>query len=128
MKPERLRKRADFLKAMSGTRFRGPFFLLAARANDGVNARVGFTVTKKQGNAVKRNRIRRRLKALVAEHGASLTAGCDYVLAASADVLNAAPAVLKAEMRRRLEQAARKTNTSAQAAPATPTIDRTDNG
>ena len=44
-------------------------------------ARVGFTVTKQQGNAVIRNRIKRRLRAatraLVPLHG---KASCDYVV------------------------------------------------
>lgn len=47
--------------------------------------RFGFTVTKKLGNAVRRNRIRRRLKSavatLVSSHG---VAGYDYVIVARA--------------------------------------------
>ena len=43
--------------------------------------RVGFTTTKKVGNAVKRNRVRRRLRVLarliLPQFG---TKGCDYVL------------------------------------------------
>ena len=46
-------------------------------------ARFGFTVTKKLGNAVKRNRIRRRLKAAIGELApASARAGYDYVVVA----------------------------------------------
>jgi len=45
--------------------------------------RVGFTASKKVGNAVVRNRARRRLKALAAIVLASEAApGCDYVLVA----------------------------------------------
>lgn len=46
-------------------------------------ARFGFTVTKKLGSAVIRNRIRRRLKAAVEELAAKCArADCDYVLVA----------------------------------------------
>ncbi len=45
--------------------------------------RVGFTVTKKLGNAVRRNRIRRRLKAAVREvFPGRARPGHDYVLIA----------------------------------------------
>ena len=44
-------------------------------------ARVGYTVTKQQGNSVIRNRIKRRLRAAVAALvPQSGQAGCDYVL------------------------------------------------
>ncbi len=42
--------------------------------------RVGFTVTRKIGNAVVRNRIRRRLRAAVEAAGGNLETATDYVL------------------------------------------------
>jgi ribonuclease P protein component len=45
-------------------------------------ARVGFTVTKKVGNAVERNRIRRRLRAAVADLRPFMRGGFDYVVVA----------------------------------------------
>ena len=62
--PERLKRRADFLHlAASGRKAPMPGVVLqaAARGDDGP-VRVGFTVTRKVGNAVIRNRTRRRLK------------------------------------------------------------------
>lgn len=64
----RLKKRAEFLHAATGKRWTAPHFTLqAARrlaaANDDAGPGLGFTVTKKVGHAVERNRIRRRLKA-----------------------------------------------------------------
>ena len=51
--------------------------------------RFGFTVTKKLGNAVIRNRIRRRLKAAIAELAQTRAqAGFDYVIVARAVALN----------------------------------------
>ena len=66
---ERLRRRADFKAVAGGRRIsRRGFVLQALRAagDEARPARVGFTVTRKIGNAVVRNRIRRRLRAAVA--------------------------------------------------------------
>ncbi|MDX5948065.1 MAG: ribonuclease P protein component [Zymomonas mobilis subsp. pomaceae] len=62
-----LKRRADFLAANRGKRVPMPGFILLVYArNDGNSAmRVGYTVTKKTGNAVVRNRIKRRFRALV---------------------------------------------------------------
>ena len=79
---DRLRKRADFLAAAKGGKAPAAAFVLQARrrADDGP-ARVGFTVSKKVGNAVERNRVRRRLREIVRRHAGLLPqAGHDYVL------------------------------------------------
>ncbi len=62
--PERLKRRADFLRAASkGRKAVMPGLVLQALARgDDEPARIGFTVTRKVGNAVIRNRTRRRLK------------------------------------------------------------------
>lgn len=60
-----LRKRADFLKAASARRMHCPAFLLQARQRrpgEAEGLRVGFTCSKKVGNAVARNRAKRRLR------------------------------------------------------------------
>ncbi len=83
--PERLLVRADFLAAAKGRRRHGTALVLQsiARRDASFPARVGFTVTKKVGNAVVRNRIRRRLRAAVAiTGGLPFRAGHDYVLVA----------------------------------------------
>ena len=55
--------------------------LQARKRRDGGPARFGFTVSKKVGNAVERNRVRRRLREIVRLSAASwLRAGHDYVL------------------------------------------------
>jgi ribonuclease P protein component len=78
---ERLRQRADFLAAASGRRASATAFLLQARkrAENGP-VRFGFTVSKKVGNAVERNRIRRRLREMVRRAAGNLTPGHDFVL------------------------------------------------
>ena len=63
---ERLRQRADFLAVADGARVNSAAFVVQSRRrDDGGPIRVGFTVTKKNGTATERNRIRRRLRELV---------------------------------------------------------------
>jgi ribonuclease P protein component len=80
-----LAKRADYLKAASARRQGTSSFLLQARdRSDGeASVRVGFTASKKIGNAVLRNRAKRRLRALARGVLAGLARpGWDYVLVA----------------------------------------------
>ncbi|MDG5747753.1 ribonuclease P protein component [Qipengyuania sp. XHP0207] len=60
-----IRKRSDFLAANRGLRVARPGFVLLARPNDGQGKRYGITVTKKIGNAVVRNRMKRRFRELL---------------------------------------------------------------
>ena len=64
MPVSRLTKRAEFLRARAeGRKAATPGLVLqSARRDAGAGARVGFTVTKKVGNSVVRNRARRRLR------------------------------------------------------------------
>ncbi|MBC2666911.1 ribonuclease P protein component [Novosphingobium flavum] len=80
-KPQVLTRRADFLSANRGTRVARPGFVLLIRANETGAQRFGITVTKKIGNAVVRNRMKRRFRALLREilPEAGL-AGTDHVL------------------------------------------------
>ena len=63
-KPGRLKRRAEFLRAAASGRKAavGGVVLQALARPDTEPARLGFTVTRKVGNAVVRNRTRRRLK------------------------------------------------------------------
>lgn len=71
--PKILTKRADFLAANKGLRNARAGFVLLTRPNGGEGVRFGVTVTKKIGNAVVRNRMKRRfrelLRAVLPEHG-----------------------------------------------------------
>jgi len=91
----RLKRRKEFLRvARSGRKWAAPGLVLqTGRRPDsaGVEAsavRAGFTVTRKVGNAVVRNRAKRRLRAVATQilpsHGAD---GMDYVLIGRAGTL-----------------------------------------
>ena len=77
----------------------GPISMAAAMDTRAERVRVGFTVSRKVGNAVRRNRARRRLRAVVAEvlaeHGRP---GCDYVLIGRAGTLDRRYADLVADL------------------------------
>ncbi|MGL4314732.1 MAG: ribonuclease P protein component [Sphingomonas sp.] len=87
---DRLRQRADFLAVANGARVTSPAFVLQIRSRDDSGpVRIGFTVTKKNGNAPERNRIRRRLRALVKlVDPASMQPHHDYVLVGRRDALS----------------------------------------
>lgn len=102
----RLKNRPQFLAVRNGEKRRGGFFLLEVldRKEPETEARVGFTVTKKHGNSVERNRMRRRLKEAVRLHaGFAMQPGHDYVVVARRDVLKASFTELAAELKARVE-------------------------
>jgi ribonuclease P protein component len=92
LNPGRLKSRPEFLRMRQGERRRGPYFILEVldRKAPDEAPRTGFTVTKKQGNSVERNRIRRRLREAVRLHGRfAMLPGHDYVLVGHRDALEA---------------------------------------
>lgn len=102
-----LTKRADFLRAARAQRKGMPGLHLQARKrrqDEAEGLRVGFTCSKKVGNAVARNRAKRRLRevarAVLPEHGRD---GWDYVLIGRKDVTASRPfEALKADLRQAL--------------------------
>ncbi|MDD7971628.1 ribonuclease P protein component [Roseinatronobacter alkalisoli] len=86
-KPAVIKKRTDFLRAAKAKRVPCPAFLVqACPRGDEATFRVGFTCSKKVGNAVIRNRAKRRLREIarmvMARHG---RVGWDYVLVGRPD-------------------------------------------
>jgi len=110
-----IRKRADFLAANRGKRFVTPNFVLLAhrrRTDHTVPAetvRHGITVTKKIGNAVVRNRMKRRFRALLAQvlPGDGL-AGVDHIMIGRKTDTEADFATLKADLEKGLKYLAKK--------------------
>jgi ribonuclease P protein component len=103
-----LTQRADFLRAASARRMGTGSFLLQARSrgDETPAIRIGFTASKKIGNAVARNRAKRRMRAVVRAVLPELgQAGWDYVLVAKPQATIARDyADLMADLRRALSQ------------------------
>ncbi len=87
---DRLRQRADFLAVANGPRVSSAAFVVQSRRRDDDGPiRVGFTVSRKNGTATERNRIRRRLRELVKLLDViSMRPHSDYVLVGRRAALN----------------------------------------
>jgi len=107
---ETIRRRADFLAANSGRRVAMPGFVLLVRPrNDGDSAvRLGITVTKKIGNAVIRNRMKRRFRSLARELLSQQgVAGADHILIGRSAGIERSFDDLRRELGKALQKAAR---------------------
>lgn len=94
-----LRRRREFLLVQSrGARSRGQRLVLLVLPNPDGETRLGFTVSKKVGNAVVRNRVRRRLRELFRQKHACLLAGHDTVVIAYPGAASASSAELLADL------------------------------
>jgi ribonuclease P protein component len=101
-----LKKRAEFQRVRKSGRWAGAAFVLEGKACGGEDRpppaegpRFGFTVTRQIGNAVERNRIRRRLKAAVGGVAGEHARGdFDYVVIARRPALTTAFADLEADL------------------------------
>ena len=87
---DRLRQRADFVAVADGARVNSAAFVVQSRRRDDDGPiRVGFTVSRKNGTATERNRIRRRLRELVKLLDViSMRPHSDYVLVGRRAALN----------------------------------------
>lgn len=85
----RLRRPEDFRKVRSeGRSWAHPLFVLWRAPNLLDHSRVGFTASRKLGNAVERNRARRLLREAVRRLYTQIASGWDIVLVARSGVLN----------------------------------------
>jgi ribonuclease P protein component len=106
--PETIRQRRDFLAANQGRRVPSAGFVLLVRQRGDGSAlmRAGYTVTKKVGNSVVRNRLKRRLRELVRltlpAHG---HAGADHVLIGRDAGLSRDFALMRADLEKALAKA-----------------------
>ncbi len=104
-----MQKRSDFLAANRGKRYATSGFVLLIfdRRDDDSAKRLGITITKKVGNAVIRNRMRRRFRALAMELLPTLgKAGADHVLIGRDGGIERDFATLRAEMTKALRKLA----------------------
>lgn len=103
----RLTKRREFLRAAEGRRAGAPSLSLqcvaSPEAGDGL--RIGYTASKKVGNAVQRNRAKRRMRAAAAAVlPLAGRAGHDYVLIARPETVTRPYAGLLDDLRSVLER------------------------
>lgn len=78
---ERIRKKKDFYHLYKkGKRYRGKYFVLIYRSGEFAYSRVAVVASKKLGNAVQRNRIRRRFRTLFRKNKKLLRNPLDLII------------------------------------------------
>jgi len=98
-RPERLRRSADFRRAFrKGRRYRGDTLKAAIAWNSLGVMRLGFSVSAKMGNAVRRNRLRRRVRGMVGDYWPR--ASVDIVVWPAVGLEQMSLGMLKSEMGR----------------------------
>jgi ribonuclease P protein component len=107
-KEDRVRRRSDFLRVQrSGRRVATRSFLLFARRNGLGHGRLGITVSKRVGNAVRRNRVKRLVREVYRLNREMFPSDADLVVVAK----KAATVDDYEEVRAELTRAARKLRT-----------------
>ena len=99
---KRLTKRSDFLRVQrANIKYVTPSLVVQTASNSSLGqmtARVGFTASKKIGNAVSRNFAKRRMRALISQQSNALVEGTDYVVIARQAMLVKKFSDIEAEM------------------------------
>jgi ribonuclease P protein component len=84
----RLKKRSEYLRTARGNRAGRAAFSLQATGREAAGPGIGFTVTKRTGNAPERNRIKRRLRAAARACAERFESQHDYVLVGRREALS----------------------------------------
>ena len=104
----RLVRKSDFDAVYRiGKRRSSSHFTIFLRPNQLPQSRFGFSIKKTLGNAVLRNRIRRRIREVVRGHGQEIPSGWDVVVHPKGTVVSADFSVLTADLLRLLQAAAK---------------------
>jgi len=95
---ERIRKKKDFLHIYKkGKRYKGNYFNLIYLSSDLNFSRLAVIVSKKVGNAVKRNKIKRWMRSLFRRNKELLANPLDIIIIAKKEILEASWLTLQAD-------------------------------
>ena len=101
-----LRRRADFeAVTRSGSHSATRLLVLRARRTDGPTTRIGLATSASLGGAVERNRVRRRMRALVRARHEEMGAGWDLLVIMKPDARDATFGELEAALHAALSHA-----------------------
>ncbi len=85
---KRVQRRADFVLCYDANRrFFSKYFVLFTRKQEEGGWRAGFTVSRKMGNAVRRNKMKRILREFFRLHGQNLPQGLDIIVVPKKNLL-----------------------------------------
>lgn len=102
----RLRKSTDFKRVrQSGKSYAHPFVVLIKHPNPGSRSRFGVAAGRSIGNAVARNRAKRRIREVLRLRSASILEGWDIIILARRAIHNASPAELQLACDQLIERA-----------------------
>ena len=106
-KTYRLRERKDFRRVYQRGKSQAyPYFVLYYRPSRLPNYRIGFSVSKKQGNAVVRNRLKRRFREVCRLTPEAFSSGMDYIFIIRSAMGNASGGQMKAQLLQALSRIA----------------------
>ena len=104
-KSARLRKRPEFLKlSRTGSKIQTANFVVISKSNDGVESRLGITVSAKVGNSVVRNRIKRQVREFFRRHRSVLAQATDFLVIARSSAASLASGLIANELEQAMAQ------------------------
>jgi ribonuclease P protein component len=116
-KSERIRKNSEFVSVLKGKRLSADGLSLFYTENDRGNFRIGISVSKKFANAVRRNRLKRRIRAGIMSTLRNRTSGYDLVFVARRELYTADYAQILKAVEKLVHRAAFRSSTTEGTAP-----------
>ncbi len=107
---ERIRKKKDFLLIYKkGRRYRGKYFSLIYLSNNLNFSRVAIVVSRKIGNAVQRNKVKRWIRDLFRKNKNMIKSSVDIIIIPQKEILNLSWSSLQQEYLSAIEYIGQKT-------------------